>query len=429
MADDNSRPRRWTRRRVILAAAAIAAATAVAALRKRDHGGRHDAYFLRLSDALRAAGIARPVLVVDRARLRANIAALNRTLAGSRLATRIVVKSLPARRLLEEVATGVGSDRFMVFNGPMLLETLRWRPDAELLLGKPLGAAEVRSVCGALAALDLPGRGPQWLVDSAERIRQYDAIARAHGRVLRVSAEIDVGLHRGGFADATELAAALDLIKASPNLAFSGLMGYDPHVPKSPSPERAYDAVVRRYTESVAVVRERMGADTAALTFNTAGSPTYALHARDRIASEVAVGSAFVKPLDFDLSTLSHHVPAAFIATPVLKAQDRTQIPGLESLGGVMTFLDANAERAFFIHGGHWLAQPESPPGLEFNPIFGRSSNQEMLNGSRSVELHADDYVFFRPTQSEAVLLQFGDLLVYEDGRITDRWPTFPISA
>jgi D-serine deaminase-like pyridoxal phosphate-dependent protein len=94
-----------------------------------------------------------------------------------------------------------------------------------------------------------------------------------------------------------------------------------------------------------------------------------------------------------------------------------------------MTFLDANSERAFFIHGGHWLAQPESPPGLEFNPIFGRSSNQEMLNGSRSVALKADDYVFFRPTQSEAVLLQFGDLLVYEGGRITDRWATFPISA
>jgi D-serine deaminase-like pyridoxal phosphate-dependent protein len=52
-----------------------------------------------------------------------------------------------------------------------------------------------------------------------------------------------------------------------------------------------------------------------------------------------------------------------------------------------------------------------------------------MLNGSRSVPLRPDDFVFFRPTQSEAVFLQFGDLLVYEDGRITERWPTFPVSA
>lgn len=47
-----------------------------------------------------------------------------------------------------------------------------------------------------------------------------------------------------------------------------------------------------------------------------------------------------------------------------------------------------------------------------------------MLNGSRSVSLKPDDYVFFRPTQSEPVLLQFGDLEVYEDGRIVDHWPT-----
>ena len=113
----------------------------------------------------------------------------------------------------------------------------------------------------------------------------------------------------------------------------------------------------------------------------------------------------------------------------MLKALDRTRIPGLEALGGVLTFFDANSERAFFIHGGHWLAEPESPPGLEYNALFGRSSNQEMLNGSRSVVLRPDDYVFFRPTQSEAVLLEFGDLLVYENGRIVDRWPTFPVSA
>lgn len=426
MADEMASSRRRTRRRIILGGAAVAAVATVAAVRKGDRGGRHDPYFARLSAALREAGVARPVLVIDRARLRANVRALTQTLERSRLATRVVVKSLPCRELLEEVAGGVGTDRFMVFNGPMLLETSRWRPSGELLLGKPLAAPEVASVCDAL---DAPGPGPQWLVDTPDRIRQYAAIAQARNRVLRVSVEIDVGLHRGGFRGTGDLGAALDLIKGSPGLSLSGLMGYDPHVPKSPSPEKAYDAVIRRYQESVEVVRARFGSDTSGLTFNTAGSPTYALHARDTVATEVAVGSAFVKPKDFDTRTLLHHVPAVFIATPVLKALDRTQIPGLEPLAGVMTFFDANSERAFFIHGGHWLAQPESPPGLEFNPIFGRSSNQEMLNGSRSVVLGADDYVFFRPTQSEAVLLQFGDLLVYEDGRITARWPTFPVSA
>jgi D-serine deaminase-like pyridoxal phosphate-dependent protein len=422
-------PIRWTRRRMLLGGAAIAAAATVFALRKRDHGGSHDAYFLSLSQALREAGIAKPVLVIDRARLRANMQALRSTLQGSKLATRIVVKSLPSRKLIEELVLGLGADRFMVFNGPMVLDTAQVQATGDMLLGKPLPALEVATVCDQLAAQGITQLRPQWLVDTPQRIQEYAQIAKSRSQVFRVNAEIDVGLHRGGFQNVQDLSAALDLIRQHPSLEFSGLMGYDPHVPKMPSPSRAYDAVIKRYQESVDVVRSRMGPDTSKLTFNTAGSPTYSLHARDPVATELAIGSAFVKPRDFDTKTLTHHIPAAFIATPVIKAVGETQIPGLEALSGVMRFFDANSERAYFIHGGHWLAEPESPPGLEFNSIFGRSSNQEILTGSRSVVLKPDDFVFLRPNQSEAVFLQFGDLLVYEGGKIVDRWPTFPVSA
>ena len=422
-------PNRWTRRRMLLGGAAVAAAATVFALRKRDHGGTHNAYFLALSQALREAGIAKPVLLIDRARLHANMQALRSTLQGSALATRIVVKSLPSPKLIEEIASGLGAGRFMVFNGPMVLDTARVRPTADMLLGKPLPALEVAAVCDQLAAQGFSGLRPQWLVDTPQRIREYAQIASSRSQVLRVNAEIDVGLHRGGFHSVEDLSAALDLIKQHPSLEFSGLMGYDPHVPKMPSPSRAYEAVIKRYQESVDVVRSRMGADTSKFTFNTAGSPTYSLHVHDPVATELAIGSAFVKPRDFDTKTLTHHVPAAFIATPVIKAVGETRIPGLEALSGVMRFFDANSERAYFIHGGHWLAEPESPPGLEFNGIYGRSSNQEILTGSRSVMLKPDDFVFLRPNQSEALFLQFGDLLVYEDGKIVDRWPTFPVSA
>ncbi|MBS0374099.1 MAG: alanine racemase [Proteobacteria bacterium] len=429
MADESPRPPRLTRRRLLAGGALAAATAAVLGLRRGDRGGAHGAYFLALSRALREAGVARPALVIDRRRLDANVDALTRTLSGSRLGTRVVVKSLPSRPLIAAVADRIGTRRLMVFNGPMTLETARFRPDADLLLGKPLAAVEVAETCEALQAIEGPAAHPQWLVDTPERIQAYAAIARDRSQRLRISVEIDVGLHRGGFASVADLAGGLDLIRASPGLEFAGLMGYDPHVPRAPSPERAYASVERRYRESVDVVRERFGGDLSGYTFNTAGSPTYALHVRDPNATEVAVGSAFVKPRDFDLATLAHHEPAAFIATPVLKALDHLQIPGIEPLAGVMTFFDANAERAFFIHGGHWLAEPESPPGLEFNGLFGRSSNQELLTGSRSVHLRPDDYVFFRPTQSEAILLQFGDLLVFDGERISERWPTYPVSA
>ena len=37
--------------------------------------------------------------------------------------------------------------------------------------------------------------------------------------------EIDIGLHRGGFASSAALAEALKVIKAEPFLEFAGLMG------------------------------------------------------------------------------------------------------------------------------------------------------------------------------------------------------------
>ncbi len=422
------RPGRWSRRALIGGVVSIAGGAAYVGVHRRDRGGAHSEYFLRVSRALAAAGIARPVMVIDRVRLAANVAAVRQTLVGTKLATRIVVKSLPVPRLLEEVSAGLETNRCMVFNGPMVLDTLKWRPAADLLLGKPLPAAEVARVLDAHPMV--AAARPQWLGDSIPRLRDYAAVARARGIKLRVSLEIDVGLHRGGLAGPADVAAALDAIAGMPELQFSGLMGYDPHVPKMPRPEAAYQAVVESYRAALDVVRSRATSETkAGLTLNTAGSPTYRLHVADPNANEVAIGSAFLKPRDFDLETLSHHVPAAFIATPVLKVVDPLRIPGLEALGGVFRALDANAERGFFVYGGHWLAEPESPPGLEYSSIYGRSSNQELLTGSRNVPLRPDDYVFLRPNQSEAVLLQFGDILVYENGAITDRWPTFPVSA
>ncbi len=85
----------------------------------------------------------------------------------------------------------------------------------------------------------------------------------------------------------------------------------------------------------------------------------------------------------------------------------------------------ATGSGTFFVYGGYWKARPVSPPGLLENPVFGRSSNQEMLNGSQSVALEVDDYVFYRPTQSESVMLQFGDLALVRGGQIVDFWPVF----
>ena len=413
------------RRRTVLIGGAALAGAGLIALRPTEGGGMHDPYFAGLSAALQRAGLMHPVLVIDRQRLSANVAAIRSRVTAGKLPLRVVAKSLPAPGLLGAVMAGMETQRLMVFSADMLLQLLPLHPQADYLLGKPLPASEFARVIDKAGA-EAAGK-VQWLIDTPERLAAYGQVAKARGLTWRVSLEIDVGLHRGGFTDPVAVKAAAS---SAPNhgATIAGLMGYDPHVPKMPSPDGAFASAQEAYRAMIGAVRGA-GLDPAALTLNTAGSPTFSRHCAGTVANEVSVGSAFVKPGDFDYDDLGALQPAAFIATPVLKASSNQQLPGVEALSGPLHWWDPNTQRGFFIHGGHWLAKPVSPPGLEYSKLFGRSSNQELLTGSRQVDLQVDDHVFLRPDQSEALFLQFGDIVLYDGGEVAGTWPTLPISA
>ena len=415
------------KRRTMIVGGGALALVGIGALvfRPGEVGGMHDAYFKGLSDALKRAGLMRPTLVIDRARLAANVAAIRKSVDGAKLPLRVVAKSLPSPKLLETIMTGMGTNRLMVFSADMLLQLLELYPEADYLMGKPLPVSEYVRVfdkAGGFAAARV-----QWLIDTPQRLSAYHAAANARGAVLRANLEIDVGLHRGGFADPQALTKAVEQALAV-NVQVSGLMGYDPHVPKMPSADKAWAASQEAYGEAIAVLKAKRY-DPATETLNSAGSPTFRRHCKGTVANEVSVGSAFVKPGDFDYDDLTDLQPAVFIATPVIKASSDQALPGVEALSGAMHWWDRNSQRGFFIHGGHWLAKPVSPPGLEYSKLFGRSSNQELLTGSKLVELKPDDHVFLRPDQSEALFLQFGDIAVYDGTGIADMWPTLPVSA
>lgn len=413
------------KRRTVLIGGAALAGAGLFALRPTEGGGMHDPYFAGLSAALQRAGLMHPVLVIDRQRLSANVAAIRSRVTAGKLPLRVVAKSLPAPGLLGAVMAGMETQRLMVFSADMLLQLLPLHPQADYLLGKPLPASEFARVIDKAGAETI--NGIQWLIDTPERLAAYGAVAKARNLTWRASLEIDVGLHRGGFTDPAAVTAAAKAA-ASHGASIAGLMGYDPHVPKMPSPDGAFAAAQDVYRAMIGALTE-VGLDPARLILNTAGSPTFLRHCAGTVANEVSVGSAFVKPGDFDYDDLGALQPAAFIASPVLKASSNQQLPGVEALSGPLHWWDPNTQRGFFIHGGHWLAKPVSPPGLEYSKLFGRSSNQELLTGSRQVDLKVDDHVFLRPDQSEALFLQFGDIVLYDSGEVAGTWPTLPISA
>lgn len=404
-------------------------------------GGPHSEYFLQVQAALKEAGLYRPTLVIDKARLAKNIDWLKATLPANK-AYRVVAKSLPALGLIDTVLNGTGSNRVMLFHQPFLNHIAKRRPDSDVLMGKPMpvGAAK-RFYDHHQGAEFQPSEQLQWLVDSMERLTQYAQLAAsgaASGQIdgpLRINLEIDVGLHRGGFNTAEAVAAAVQVIRDHPNLEFSGLMGYEPHIVKIPGflggPETALKKATDFYQSCISAARAVLGDlwQDDQFTLNTGGSQTIALYDEQAPANELAMGSGLVKPTDFDLPTLDSAIPAAFIATPVIKANHKTQIPGVESASGLLSWLDPNSARTYFIYGGHWYAELESPPGLQENGIYGHSTNHMMINGSEQVQLSQDDFVFLRPQQSEFVFLQFGEMALYDEGKITEMWPVFQQGA
>ena len=67
--------------------------------------------------------------------------------------------------------------------------------------------------------------------------------------------------------------------------------------------------------------------------------------------------------------------------------------------------------------------------GYADGPSGGHNAYFSMLNALEDIAVDVDDYIFLRPTQSESVMLQFGDLIVVRGGEVVDRWPVFSQGA
>ena len=382
--------------------------------------GSESSYFAALSALLKQVGTGMPRLVVDLDRLDANLEALVELQAPESL--RIVAKSLPSPELLNHIFGKLGYQRLMVFHLPFLLQLVERFPQADILMGKPLPIEAMRRFYSGrpVNAFDDSDQ-LQWLADTNDRLLQIVHLARAIKRRVTVSIELDIGMHRGGLRYQEQLGEMLDTVRGyQDELRLGGFMGYDAHVPKAPWPhsvERAGAKARRRYAEFLEFAFTGWSdLEERDWCVNGAGSPTIAMHDEESPLNDFSIGSALVKPTSFDLPSLANFVPAAWIATPVLKRSRGVRIPFIEKL-------PSRGRDTLFIYGGKWMAQPGWPDGLRENPAYGVSSNQQMLTVPRSSDIAVDDYVFLRPTQSEAVLLHFGDLCVVRGDRHVGNWP------
>jgi len=404
-------------------------------------------YFKSIDQALKQQGAMQPTLVIDKTRLDENISHLKQVIDQG-YDYRIVAKSLPSIPFLQYLMGRTGTNRLMSFHLPFLKHLTIHTPNADVLLGKPMPALACQEFYDWYTKQQTSFDAKQqihWLIDSTDRLKQYQNLCEEIDLYINVNLEIDIGLHRGGYSDLAEFEASLELIKQSERITLTGLMGYEAHVSKIPKfiggSKKAFSVAMSAYADFTQAISKHFGEDIFdKLMLNAGGSSTYPLYdlsgtqhqlsinidvIKKAKINEIATASALVKPTDFDTFTLEHHKPACFIAAPVLKKVVNPDLPMASGLSKILRSIGLMTKHACFTYGGNWLAQPYFPEGSKRSDILGHSSNQEMYELKNENDIQIDDFFYFRPTQSEAVFLQFGKIAIYENGQIIDWWPVF----
>lgn len=414
-----------------------------------------DPYFETLQAALRERGVARPCVLIDLDRLDANLAQVKSVL-GTSLAFRATTKSLPSYDLLNYVLRRMGSRRVMEFHGPHLVPLLEnlatsdpAEPPLDVLLGKPLPGAALETFLDGAGALQGRQYRVRWLIDDPQRLAAYRAIVERRDAHADIALEVDVGLHRGGLADPAALSALWTQVQAAaPRLQLVGLLGYEGHVPHAPSlgPGDSL-AQAQAFGDAVTTLHhvvQRLRAQAPALlgadfVINSGGSKTYPRYHKDALsraglqsaATELAIGSALLKPADFDVPLLATHQPALFIADPVLKRVSPGKLPFLDAIGSLWRRWNRNRHDVIYLYGGGWALRPTYPVGLSSNPLYNdrpsdnRIPNQTLLNVAKSHPIQSGDLVFFRPAQAD-VLTQFEEIILVRGGRMAGTWHPIP---
>jgi len=417
----------------------------VIVLKPRDHGGDYDPYFGMLNHALKNARVGRARILIDQERLDHNLAVIQANIPSPEH-YRIVVKSIPCVDLLRYIKAKVGTRKFMVVHEPFLKVILdNFEPGIDILLGKPLPVF----ACEEFFHEIQPGSHQraqqeiQWLVDTDVRMKEYLDFATLNGLTLRVSVELDIGLHRGGVDSLEKLDAVLKIIQSNPKrLTFSGFMGYDGHVTSAPAIfASARKAALAEFDENMAVYKnyieygrqhfpELFRGD---LAFNSGGSTTYSIFDRAPFITDIGIGGAVLRPSSYSALFLGDLLPAEFVATPMIKQWDGAIIPFLEGLAGLFRWWNPNDQCSFGIYGGSWAGTIVAPPELHAQMLTSTDpanenlvTNQSILNGSRKVGWKMGDFAFYYPKQSDA-MFQFEDILLIRGGKVTGTWAVFDV--
>ena len=348
---------------------------------------------------------------------------------------RVATKSLRCRPLIEQILDR--DDRFQGLMTFTLPETpwLAERGMENLLLAYPTTDLEALGEL-ALRSVALQGASPVVMVDCVEHLDLIESILGTQASPVRLCLELDAALWAyGGRVKAGTLrspihspedaVALAEEIGRREKLELVGLMAYEAQIaglgdriPGRPFRSRAIRSmqkksraeIAERRAETVAKVRE-----VAPLEFvNGGGTGSLESTSAEEAVTEVAAGSGFFAPAQFDhYSNLSLR-PAAGYALPVVRRPEPRVVTALG--GGYLASGPPDPGR---------MPVPWLPEGLEFEKDEGAGEVQTPLVGEAAQELAIGDNVYLRHAKAGELCERFESLILIEGDEIVDEVPTY----
>ncbi len=323
---------------------------------------------------MKVAEIPTPALVVSRADLDANLAAMSAVLPGPRLRPHVKAHKCTELARLQDAA---GHHAFTCATPREVLGMAAAGLGADLLLANEcVDPTRLR----AMAELDV---AVTVAVDSPETV---DAAA-AQG-ISRVVVDVNVGLPRCGIAP--DRAGALADLARSRGLDVRGVMGYEGHA--QPLPDRALRGQV---TADAMALLARAAADVGGDVVSAGGTGTYDLN---RVATEIQAGSYAL--MDSAYAGVVGFRTALSVLATVVSVGDGFAVAdlGLKSLG-------MDHGNPVFAGGPVWFCSDE-------HTTFAPAEAVAVGDKLRFVPAHVDPTVAYHEA-----------LWLVDDDEVVERWP------
>jgi len=348
---------------------------------------------------------------------------------------RIATKSIRCRALLDRIL-----DRDERFRGLMTftLPETNWLAGLgyeDLLLAYPTTDLEALAQ-HALHAAAMPERAPLLTVDCVEHLDLIESVLGSQAGTVRLSLELDAGwqgfrgrvragARRSPIRTAEQAVALAEEIDRRDKLELVALMAYEGQIagvgdepPKQRIRARKISWMQKKSVAEIAERRaevvEKVKQVADIRIVNGGGTGSLETTSAEPAVTELAAGSGFYAPSQFDHYSRFTLTPAAAYAIPVVRRPGPGVVTALG--GGYPSSGAAGPDR---------LPVPWLPEGLTLDREEGAGEVQTPLIGPAADDLAIGDNVYMRHNKAGELCERFDNLFLLEGGEIVDEVPTY----